>query len=191
MKKLAIAVLIIAIVALACSALYLGFIQNPPEMEKVTSLKKFTLTSTAFHEMGRIPEKYTCDGLDLSPPLRWEGYPPETVSFVLIVEDPDAPGGTFTHWVIYNIPSTIHELQEGVPKSEELSSGALQGVNDFGRIGYNGPCPPPGKPHRYVFKVYALDSELNLEPGATRDDVLNAMKGHVLAEATLTGLYSR
>ncbi|MCD6341785.1 MAG: YbhB/YbcL family Raf kinase inhibitor-like protein [Thaumarchaeota archaeon] len=147
--------------------------------------------STAFEDLERIPEKYTCEGLDVSPPLRWKGYPAETVSFVLIVEDPDAPGGTFTHWIVYNIPSDVNELEEGASTMGKLPPGALQGRNDFGKIGYGGPCPPPGKAHRYVFKLYALDSMLDLGAGADRSDILKAIRGHVLAEASLTGLYSR
>lgn len=177
----------IVIVVLASLAVYLALTQQPKEVV----VKRFNLTSSVFGNGERIPDKYTCKGTDLSPPLRWEGYPEETVSFVLIVEDPDAPGGTFTHWVIYNIPAHVSELGEGVSKVERLPFGALQGLNDFNKVGYGGPCPPPGKPHRYVFKIYALDTMLDLDPGASKDDVLKAMGGHILAETTLTGIYSR
>jgi len=175
------------IIALAASAIYLTSLQQPKEIVA----QKFSLTSPAFGDHERIPDKYTCEGADISPPLHWEGYPEETVSFVLIVEDPDAPAGTFTHWVMYNIPADVNELEEDVPKVEKLPSGALQGVNDFNQVGYGGPCPPPGKPHRYVFKMYALDTVLDLVPGVGREEVLKAMSGHVLAEATLIGIYSR
>lgn len=177
----------VIIIALAASAIYLTTLQQPEEIVA----KKFSLTSPAFGDHERIPDKYTCDGADLSPPLHWEGHPKETVSFVLIVDDPDAPAGTFTHWVIYNIPGDVNKLEEGVPQVEKLPFGALQGVNDFNQIGYGGPCPPSGKPHRYVFKMYALDTVLDLGPGASKDEVLKAMSEHILAEATLTGIYSR
>ncbi|MCS7132625.1 MAG: YbhB/YbcL family Raf kinase inhibitor-like protein [Aigarchaeota archaeon] len=180
-------ILAAVMVTLASSAIYLASVQQPKEV----AIRRFSLTSSAFRDEEEIPDKYTCEGADISPPLRWEGYPKETISFVLIVEDPDAPSGTFMHWVIYNIPADVNELDEGVPKVERLPFGALQGVNDFNEVGYSGPCPPPGKPHRYVFKMYALDTMLDLEPGASEDDVFKAMSGHILAEATLTGIYSR
>ncbi len=149
----------------------------------------FTLKSV-FANGERIPVKYTCDGDDISPPLRWEGQPEGVMSYVLIVEDPDAPIGTFTHWVIYNIPGKLSSLPEGVPKRKETEFG-LQGINDFRKVGYGGPCPPPGKPHRYFFKLYALDSTLDLPPGARKGDVLKAMEGHVLAQTQLMGTYGR
>jgi hypothetical protein len=151
----------------------------------------FVLTSPAFSDGERIPDRYTCVGEDVSPPLRWEGVPEGTKSFALVVEDPDAPGGTFIHWVLYNLPATISELAEGVPRTERLASGALQGVNDFGVVGYRGPCPPPGAPHRYFFILRALDVELDLKPGATKAQLERASQGHVLAEAELMGKYSR
>jgi len=184
-----IAVLIAAIIG--ASTLYLVLTQRHGEVGRPVLAMGFRLTSTAFSEVGLIPSKYTCDGLDVSPPLRWEGYPLQTASFAIIMEDPDAPGGVFTHWLIYNIPPSLNKLDEDVPKSGELPFGALQGLNDFGGIGYGGPCPPPGKPHRYVFKIYALDSRLDLGPGATRSELMRAMEGHVVAEASLTGVYSR
>lgn len=177
----------VVVMALASAAVYLALIQQPKEVV----IGSFSLTSSAFRDDERIPDRYTCDGADVSPPLRWEGYPEEAASFVLIVEDLDAPGGTFTHWLIYNIPANVNELGEGIPRVERLPFGALQGVNDFKQVGYGGPCPPPGKPHRYVFKMFALDIVLGLDPGASKDDVLEAMSGHILAEATLTGIYSR
>ncbi|MDK2373095.1 MAG: YbhB/YbcL family Raf kinase inhibitor-like protein [Candidatus Korarchaeota archaeon] len=149
----------------------------------------FTLKSV-FANGERIPIKYTCDGEDISPPLSWEGQPEGVVSYVLIVEDPDAPIGTFTHWVMYNIPGKMTSLPEGVPKQKETELG-MQGINDFRRVGYGGPCPPPGKPHRYFFKLYALDSTLDLPPGARKRDVIEAMKGHVLAQSQIMGIYGR
>jgi len=154
-------------------------------------IMQFTLTSAAFLEGGRIPDRYTCTGEDVSPPLKWEGAPEETKSFALVVEDPDAPGGTFIHWVLYNLPGSLTELPEGVPRDESLESGALQGVNDFRTVGYRGPCPPPGKPHRYFFILRALDVQLDLKPRATKAQLERAIQGHVLAEAKLMGTYSR
>jgi Raf kinase inhibitor-like YbhB/YbcL family protein len=152
---------------------------------------KIELSSIAFGEGANIPKLYTGDGKDISPPLRWLEPPQGTKSFVLICEDPDAPRKTWVHWVLYNIPASQRELQEGIPAQEELPSGAKQGKNDFGKIGYGGPAPPPGKPHRYFFKLYALDTQLDLPPGATKDQVVTTMKGHVLAEGQLMGRYGR
>ncbi len=149
------------------------------------------LTSSAFAEGEFIPVKYTCDGDDISPPLQWSNVPAGTRSLALIGDDPDAPAGTWVHWVIYNIPPAVSELATGVPKTKTIAGGARQGITDFKRIGYGGPCPPRGNPHRYFFKLYALDRELPLEPGATKQNLLNAMKGHILAEGQLMGRYGR
>jgi len=149
------------------------------------------LKSTAFSEGGEIPRKHTCDGADLSPELTWGGVSPAAHALALIVDDPDAPKGTWTHWLIWNIPPHHTSLPEGVPTSEVLESGAAQGKNDFNRIGYGGPCPPPGKPHRYFFKLYALKTTLALPAGATRKEVDRAIKGHILAEAEWMGTYKR
>ena len=151
----------------------------------------FELTSGAFTEGALIPNKHTCEGEDLSPPLRWSNPPPGTRSFVLIADDPDAPAGTWVHWVIFNIPIDVRGLAEGLPDQETLPNDAQQGLNYSKRVGYGGPCPPPGKPHRYYFKLYALDHELNLKPRATKAQVVDAMKGHVLAEAQLMGRFGR
>ncbi len=148
------------------------------------------LVSSAFEEGGMIPSQYTCDGQDISPPLKWENVPQGTKSFALICDDPDAPMGTWVHWVIYNIPDSVRQLPEAVPTVERLSDGTLQGTNDFRRLGYGGPCPPGGT-HRYFFKLYALDTMLNLQAGATKEALLKAMQGHVLAEAQLMGRYKR
>ena len=134
---------------------------------------------------------YTCDGKDISPELAWSGAPDGTKSFALICDDPDAPVGTWVHWVVYNIPSHATGLPKGVPTIKELPDGTRQGINDFHRIGYGGPCPPRGPAHRYFFKLYALDTKLDLPPGATKEQVLEAMKGHVLGEAQLMGKYER
>lgn len=149
------------------------------------------LTSTAFKEGLPIPPDYTCAGKNQSPPLAWTGLPTHTVCLVLLMNDPDAPTGDWVHWVIYNIPPEEKGFAAGVPASEKLPNGARQGVNDFHRIGYGGPCPPKGKPHRYFFRLYALDVELQLEPGATRAAVLQAMQGHIAAEAHLMGTFQR
>lgn len=138
-----------------------------------------------------IPMKYTCDGEDVSPSLLWTDPPKGTKSFALIFDDPDASVGTWVHWVVYDLPPDSRELQEGIPKTERLANGAKQGMTDFRRVGYGGPCPPPGKPHRYFFKLYALDTPLDLPPQATKADLLMAMNGHVLAQAELGGLYQR
>jgi Raf kinase inhibitor-like YbhB/YbcL family protein len=149
------------------------------------------LSSPAFREGDRIPVNHTADGADRSPELRWGDIPPNAQSLALICEDPDAPRGTWTHWVLFNSPADKTMLAEGVPPEKELPDGARQGKNDFGKIGYGGPSPPKGKPHRYFFKLYALDTKLNLPAGATRQQVLDAIKGHVLAEGQLMGLYGR
>jgi len=148
------------------------------------------IKSPAFKEGELIPSKYTCDGPDISPPLEWSDAPAGTRSFALISDDPDAPVGTWVHWVIFNIPANVNKLDEDVPKKDVLSNGARQGRNDFGRFGYGGPCPPGGT-HRYYFKLYALDKELDLKAGSTKRDLLKAMEGHVLAEAYLMGKYKR
>jgi Raf kinase inhibitor-like YbhB/YbcL family protein len=151
----------------------------------------FALKSQAFKEGDLVPDKYTCEGPDVSPPLRWGDPPHGTRSFVLIADDPDAPMGTWVHWVIFNLPERQRDLPEGVPAQETLPNGARQGLNDFKNVGYGGPCPPPGKPHRYYFRLYALDTMLDLKPRATKAKVLEACKGHILAEAELMGRFGR
>lgn len=164
---------------------------NSNQEKKEKELKmEFKVTSTAFEEGGMIPKKYTCDAEDISPPLVWKDFPEGTKSFVLICDDPDAPMGTWVHWVLYDILVDVKELSEGVPDDKTLENGARQGTNDFGNIGYGGPCPPGGT-HRYFFKLYALDSMLELEPGKTKAEVLDAMEGQLLAETQLMGRYTR
>jgi Raf kinase inhibitor-like YbhB/YbcL family protein len=152
---------------------------------------KIELNSTAFTEGANIPKQYTGDGKDVSPPLRWPEPPPGTKSFALICDDPDAPRGTWLHWVLFNLPADQRQLDEAVPAQETLDNGAKQGKNDFRKIGYGGPAPPPGKPHRYFFKLYALDTTLDLAAGASKDQLLAAMKEHILAEGQLMGQYGR
>jgi len=152
---------------------------------------KLDVSSTAFEDGGRIPVKYTCSGEDVSPDLQWSRGPPATESYALVVDDPDAPGGPFTHWTIFNIPANVTRLTEGVAASGRLDDGSTQGKNHFGRIGYGGPCPPAGKPHHYHINVYALDTRLRLGPGVSKDDLLKAMNGHILAQGELIGIYGR
>jgi Raf kinase inhibitor-like YbhB/YbcL family protein len=149
------------------------------------------LVSGDFRHGERIPERFTCDGEDLSPTLVWHGVPVETRSFALVCDDPDAPRGTWVHWLLYNLPAEAAELGAGMPRLPELPSRARQGVNDSGDVGYGGPCPPAGKPHRYFFRLHALDTSLNLPPGASRAELEQAMAGHVLAVGTLMGTYER
>jgi Raf kinase inhibitor-like YbhB/YbcL family protein len=151
----------------------------------------FALTTTAFADGGGIPKKYTCDGADLSPALNWHDAPAGTQSFALIADDPDAPVGTWTHWIVWNIPGKTTALPEGIPKVGESGDGARQGKNDFKRLGYGGPCPPPGNAHRYFFKLYALDAKLDLKAGAGRSELEPAINGHVLAQTGLKGTYRR
>ena len=148
------------------------------------------IKSSAFGSGEMIPVKYTCDGSDFSPPLEWTAGPAGTKSFALICDDPDAPMGTWVHWVVYDIPPTTAMLAEGITRERELTGGGTQGINDFRKIGYGGPCPPGGT-HRYFFRLYALDTLLGLKPGITKDQLLKAMKGHILAEAQLMGTYRR
>jgi Raf kinase inhibitor-like YbhB/YbcL family protein len=150
----------------------------------------FELTSTAFGNGEVIAQQYTCDGPDISPPLKWIDPPAGTKSLALICDDPDAPVGIWVHWVIYGLSPDTRELSEGVPKEEMLENGR-QGKNDFGRIGYGGPCPPRGPAHRYFFTLYALNIETDLSPGMTKAQLLKAMEGHILAEAKLMGRYGR
>jgi Raf kinase inhibitor-like YbhB/YbcL family protein len=149
------------------------------------------LSTNSFKPGGTIPTKFSCSGADVSPQLSWSTPPPATKSLALIVDDPDAPAGTWNHWLLYNLPPSIHELAENQPRTAELSNGAPQGKNDFGKIGYNGPCPPPGKPHRYFFRLYALDTKLDLKSGADRKTVDQAIEGHVVAEGEFMGSFGR
>jgi hypothetical protein len=152
---------------------------------------KIQLASAAFADGQPVPVKFTGDGLDISPPLAWTNAPAGTKSFALIVDDPDAPAGTWTHWVIYDLPPGTTALAEDTLKTPQLHNGAKQGLNDFKKTGYNGPAPPPGKAHRYYFKLYALDKITGLAPGASKADLLKAMDGHVLGEGQLMGTYQR
>ena len=151
----------------------------------------FSVKSVVFVQGSKIPVTFTADGKDLSPALAWENPPSGTQAFALICDDPDAPGGTWVHWLIWNIPSSAKGLREGVQPVKTLSDGSIQGKNDFGRIGYGGPSPPPGKPHRYFFRLYALKEKLSLAAGASRRDLERMMQGRVLATAEIMGTYGR
>lgn len=148
------------------------------------------LKSSAFEAGGVIPAKYTCEGPDVSPPLSWSDVPTGTKTLALIMDDPDAPMGTWVHWVAWNIPATARSLDEDIPKGDTLANGMKQGTTDFRRIGYGGPCPPSGT-HRYFFKLYALDTTLNLPNSTTKKDLERAMQGHILKQAELMGTYRR
>ena len=170
-----------------CTRLY---IRITPSREKEVTVP-LTITSSAFKEGEKIPIKYTCDGQDVSPPLAWSEPPASTRVFALIIDDPDAPGGVFTHWVLFNIPVSTRQLGEGISAQEILPDGAFQGQTDFAQIGYGGPCPPRGPTHRYRFTLYAMDRALDLKPGDSKNQVLDDMKGHILAWGQLTGSYQR
>jgi Raf kinase inhibitor-like YbhB/YbcL family protein len=160
-----------------------GSLMAPPNAQR-----KMSLSSSAFKDGQPIPVDYTCDGKNISPPLNWSGAPSETQSLLLIVDDPDAPAGVWTHWILWNIPTDTSELVEDFTKSPGT---ARQGTNDFKKTGYSGPCPPAGKAHRYFFRIFALDTALNLPSGATRKEVDAAMAKHVLAMGQLMGTYQR
>jgi len=159
---------------------------NQPQ-DKTMSMQ---LTSTAFKEGQPIPRQYTCDGVNISPPLEWSGVPKTAKTITIVADDPDAPSGTWVHWVVYDLPAENIGLVENLPATANLKAGGFQGANDFRKIGYGGPCPPSGT-HRYFFKVYALDLELPLKAGATKAEVEKAMEGHIVAQGQLMGTYNR
>ena len=159
---------------------------------KEDTMVEFTLTSPAFATGHPIPAEYTADGADRSPPLNWTSPPAGTAALVLICDDPDAPRGAWVHWVLYGIPPERDSLPAGVdPAARTIAELGTQGRNDFGRIGYGGPAPPPGKPHRYLFKLFAISEATGLQPGATKTEVLRAIQRHVLKDAVLMGTYQR
>jgi Raf kinase inhibitor-like YbhB/YbcL family protein len=161
------------------------------DRKKGAPAMSFALRSPDFANGANIPRAFTCDGEDRSPALEWTDAPPGTKTFALIADDPDAPAGTWVHWVIYNIPASAHALIGGLEKKEQLADGSRQGRNDFRKTGYNGPCPPPGKAHRYFFRLYALSTNLTLAAGAGKSDVERAMAAHILANAEWMGRYQR
>ena len=160
--------------------------RSEPGNEKM-SIK---VTSTAFADGEMMPKQYTCDGANVSPPLSWSGVPASAKALAIICDDPDAPGKTWVHWVVYDLPASLTSLTEKIATATELTGGGKQGMNDFKKIGYGGPCPPSGT-HRYYFKLYALDAATALKPGATKDQLLKAMEGHIVAQGQLMGRYKR
>ena len=174
-----------ALIALA------GFFLSLPFASAQQGSVSLRVSSVAFSEGADIPKQYTCEGAELSPALSWSGAPSGTHSFTLIADDPDAPVGTWVHWVYFDLPASATSLPENVPKAEDPPTGGHQGHNDFKKIGYGGPCPPAGKPHRYFFKLYALGRQLGLPAGSSKQDVEKAMQGHILAQGQLMGRYKR
>ncbi len=165
---------------------------SPVMAQKGGETVNFTISTSAFREGETIPNKYTCDGADLSPPLKWEGTPAGTKGFAIIMDDPDAPAGTFTHWVIYDIPADTTTLPAGLGKDPDLTKGVKQGISSFRRTGYGGPCPPPGRPHRYFFTIYALDIQTTgLASRASKQDVEGRIKEHIVGKAVVMGKYGR
>lgn len=181
------AVLVLTLLSVVLLSVVACSTETPEEEPEAT----MSLSSPAFQEGGSIPVKYTGDGQNISPPLQWGEPTQQTKTLALIVDDPDAPVRVFTHWVLFNIPADVHQLAEGIPAQETLENGALQGKNDFGQIGYGGPAPPSGSVHHYRFTLYALDMPLDLKPGVSKNQVLDAIKGHILAQGQLTGTYRR
>jgi len=190
-KKARLLVLLVLVAAVGCA------IQQGARQETLSSTPtpqttggSIKLTSSAFKDGEQIPRQYTCDGVNVSPPLEWSGVPKSAKTVAIIVEDPDAPSGTWVHWVVYNLPADNIGMVENLPSTENLKAGGLQGRNDFGNIGYGGPCPPSGT-HRYLFRIYALDSDLALKAGATKAEVEKAMEGHIVAQGQLMGTYRK
>ncbi|MFC1847615.1 YbhB/YbcL family Raf kinase inhibitor-like protein [Chloroflexota bacterium] len=181
-------ILLVSIISLIASLLIACGPEKPAPAPQEGTMK---ITSPVFQEGEAIPVRYSCDGENISPELNWSGAPEETLSFALITDDPDAPGGTFTHWIIFNVQPDNRGLPEAVPGESQPDDGALQGENDFGNIGYDGPCPPRGARHHYHFTLYALDQNLDLPAGATKSQVLKAIQGHILAQAELVATFQR
>ncbi len=181
---------------LAVTLLAAGGQAQPAKATKSEKKKPaFQMGTTSFADGHMMSDKYTCQGANISPEIHWKGAPLKTKTFALICEDPDAPTQTWVHWVIYNIPITkditkpTYELTEGMPKDDVQSNGIMQGSNDFKKIGYDGPCPPKGLPHRYYFELYAVDSVLPVSAGFTKSELMKAMKGHILAQTQIMGLF--
>jgi len=162
---------------------------NPVPTTRKAAAPQIKVISAAFKEGEPIPRPYTCQGINISPPLEWTPTP-EAKTLAIICNDPDAPAGAWTHWLVYNLPAATMGLIENMPAQEKVAGGGMQGKNDFGKIGYGGPCPASGT-HHYFFKVYALDTELPIKPGATKEQLLKAMEGHILAQGPLMGTYAR
>ncbi len=159
--------------------------------KEMISMEKLLVSAEDFKEGENIPDEYTCEGANVSPAISWGKTPSGTKSIAVIMDDPDAPGRTFVHWVIFNIPAEKQGLPKNVEKKERLADGSVQGINDARKIGYYGPCPPPGKPHRYFFKVYALSKKLDLSAGASKTQLEKAMEGSILGQGAVMGTYGR
>jgi Raf kinase inhibitor-like YbhB/YbcL family protein len=183
----AVAILVFALVLASYSRLF-ARASSSPNGDNAMSL---TISSPSFANGGDIAKKFTCDGADVSPQFAWNGPPAGTQTFALLADDPDAPVGNWNHWTLWDLPASSRGLPEGVSKEARLPDGSQQGMNDFHKTGYNGPCPPPGKPHRYYFKLFALDAKLDLKSGAGKRELEAAMKGHVLAQGEWMGRYGR
>jgi Raf kinase inhibitor-like YbhB/YbcL family protein len=179
-----------AIAVAACTSNPQPAVPSSSQSKPVETKTEIKIISTAFKEGQPIPRPYTCDGVNISPPLEWTGVPKQAKTIAIIADDPDAPSGTWVHWVLYNVPAENIGLVENVPATDSLKAGGYQGKTDFGKVGYGGPCPPSGT-HRYFFKIYAVDSELPLKAGATKADLEKAMQDHVVAQGQLMGTYSR
>jgi Raf kinase inhibitor-like YbhB/YbcL family protein len=196
MMRWAAAVLLVAVVLTACGGddaepKGTSTRTQPATPTQAAATGTLTVQSDAFSEGEAIPERFSCEGDNLSPALSWDEPPPGTASVTLVMDDPDAPSGTFTHWLLYDLPPDTASLPEGVETDDRPSVGGAQGENSGGRPGYTGPCPPPGQTHTYVFTMYALDAETGLEPGATANEVHAAIEAHVLASGVLTGTFGR
>lgn len=176
-------VLALMVAAVACNG------KQPQVVDD--SVATLLLESDAFEAEGTIPQRYTCDGDDVSLPLRWSEPPAETQSLALIFDDVDAPGRTWIHWVLFNIPADARSLPEGIAADAIVAGLGVHGSNSFGNLGYGGPCPPKGAPHRYTFRLYALDATLDLDAGVSRSELDQAMEGHVLGSGLLIGRYGR
>jgi len=190
MKMKAGSIALLLLFAVACAKQPAAPAQNPPTSTSPQATTGIRLTSSAFSEGQPIPRQYTCDGINISPPLEWTGIPKSAKTLAIIADDPDAPAGTWVHWVIYNLPADTMGMIENVPPTEDVKGGGFQGKNDFEKIKYGGPCPPSGT-HRYFFKIYALDNELPPKAGATKAETEKAMEGHILAQSQLMGTYRR
>ena len=184
------ALLLLMLVLVGCANRPQPAAQQPVANKPAEDKTEIKLTSAAFKEGQPIPRAYTCDGINVSPPLEWSGVPKPAKTLSVVCDDPDAPGGTWVHWVLYNLPAENIGLVENLPAAENLKVGGFQGKNDFEKIGYGGPCPPSGT-HRYFFRVYALDSDVPLKAGATKADLIKAMEGHIVLQGQLMGTYRR
>lgn len=178
MKKIIILIIILILISFGCGK------KIQKEYEKII------LKSAVLKDGELIPKDYTCDGEDISPELYWENVPEKTESFCIIMEDPDAPGGVFTHWIVFNILSNYRSLPQDFPKIPEFENGIKQGKNDFNKIGYNGPCPPKGSTHHYKFIIYALDKKLNLDSGVIIKEIMKEIENHILGKGELICIYS-